>query len=95
MNYKGLSQHIDFNSLPNPEDRFELLHVIGEGTYGKCFFAKGASLFHFAILFDARERAAEREFYLTFTAQNSFISTHLARFSSLASQIKLPVLMLQ
>jgi myosin-3 len=41
MNYKGLSQHIDFNSLPNPEERFELQHVIGEGTYGKCYYAKG------------------------------------------------------
>ncbi|KAG5679675.1 hypothetical protein PVAND_009229 [Polypedilum vanderplanki] len=40
MNYKGLSQHIDFNSLPNPEERFELQHVIGEGTYGKCYYAK-------------------------------------------------------
>jgi myosin-3 len=47
MSYKGLSQHIDFTSLPNPEERFELLHVIGEGTYGKVFYAKGKIFFQF------------------------------------------------
>lgn len=35
MAYVGLSQHIDFLSLKNPTDRFELQHLIGEGTYGE------------------------------------------------------------
>lgn len=35
MAYVGLSQHIDFLSLKNPSDRFELQHLIGEGTYGE------------------------------------------------------------
>lgn len=41
MNYKGISQHIDFCSLPTPDERFELIQVIGEGTYGEVFLAKG------------------------------------------------------
>lgn len=40
MAYVGLSQHIDFNRLPVPTDRFELQHLIGEGTYGEVFSAK-------------------------------------------------------
>lgn len=35
MAYVGLSQHIDFLSLKSPADRFELQHLIGEGTYGE------------------------------------------------------------
>lgn len=40
MAYVGLSQHIDFNRLPIPTERFELQHLIGEGTYGEVFSAK-------------------------------------------------------
>lgn len=40
MSYVGLSQHIDFNHLPVPTDRFELQHLIGEGTYGEVFSAR-------------------------------------------------------
>ena len=40
MAYVGLSQHIDFNRLPVPTDRFELQHLIGEGTYGEVYSAK-------------------------------------------------------
>ncbi|CAD6208851.1 GSCOCG00010680001-RA-CDS [Cotesia congregata] len=37
--YGGLSQHIDFNSLPDPSERFELQDLIGEGTYGEVYAA--------------------------------------------------------
>ena len=40
MAYVGLSQHIDFTRLPVPTDRFELQHLIGEGTYGEVYSAK-------------------------------------------------------
>ncbi|XP_063883342.1 myosin-IIIb-like isoform X3 [Scylla paramamosain] len=40
MSYMGSSQHIDFDNLPDPNTRFELLEVIGEGTYGEVFVAK-------------------------------------------------------
>ncbi|XP_069984382.1 myosin-IIIb isoform X7 [Penaeus vannamei] len=40
MSYMGMSQHIDFDNLPDPNTRFELLEVIGEGTYGEVFAAK-------------------------------------------------------
>ncbi|XP_064105759.1 myosin-IIIb-like isoform X3 [Macrobrachium nipponense] len=40
MAYMGMSQHIDFDNLPDPNTRFELLEVIGEGTYGEVFAAK-------------------------------------------------------
>jgi len=40
MAYVGLSQHIDFGRLPVPTDRFELQHLIGEGTYGEVYSAK-------------------------------------------------------
>lgn len=39
----GLSQHIDFSHLPAPTNRFELQHLIGEGTYGEVFSAKDKS----------------------------------------------------
>ncbi len=39
MSYKGLSDHIDFESLPDPTERFRLEEVIGEGTYGEVFRA--------------------------------------------------------
>lgn len=38
--YAGLSQHIEFNRLPAPNDRFELQDLIGEGTYGEVFSAR-------------------------------------------------------
>lgn len=40
MAYNGLSQHVDFVRLPNPGERFELLDLIGEGTYGEVYSAK-------------------------------------------------------
>lgn len=38
--YMGLSQHIDFCRLPSPGERFELIELIGEGTYGEVYNAK-------------------------------------------------------
>ncbi|CAM1326506.1 MYO3A (predicted) [Pycnogonum litorale] len=35
--YGNLSQQIDFDGLPQPYDRFKLLDVIGEGTYGEVY----------------------------------------------------------
>ncbi|XP_050079971.1 myosin-IIIb-like isoform X2 [Anopheles maculipalpis] len=40
MAYNGLSQHVDFSRLPSPNERFELLDLIGEGTYGEVYSAK-------------------------------------------------------
>ena len=40
MSYMGISQVIDFDSLQDPNERFELLQIIGEGTYGEVFSAK-------------------------------------------------------
>ena len=39
MSYLGLSEHIDFDSLPDPSGRIRLDEVIGEGTYGEVFRA--------------------------------------------------------
>lgn len=39
MSYLGLSEHIDFESLPDPSGRIRLDEVIGEGTYGEVFRA--------------------------------------------------------
>ena len=33
------SHKIDFNSLPDPSNRFDLIEVIGEGTYGEVYSA--------------------------------------------------------
>ncbi|XP_076374166.1 myosin-IIIb-like isoform X1 [Tachypleus tridentatus] len=38
--YSSLSQNINFLSLPDPTDVFDLQHVIGEGTYGEVFAAR-------------------------------------------------------
>ncbi|KAF4520317.1 hypothetical protein B566_EDAN004377 [Ephemera danica] len=38
--YHGLSQHVDFDQLPSPGDRFKLEQVIGEGTYGEVYCAR-------------------------------------------------------
>jgi len=38
--YHGLSQHISFEQLPEPAERFQLEQVVGEGTYGEVFCAK-------------------------------------------------------
>lgn len=46
MAYTGLSQHIDFENLPLPDKRFELLELIGEGTYGEVYSAKDKKLGH-------------------------------------------------
>ncbi|XP_059607576.1 myosin-IIIb-like isoform X2 [Phlebotomus argentipes] len=40
MSYAGLSQHLDIARLPPPGDRFDLLELIGEGTYGEVYSAR-------------------------------------------------------
>lgn len=53
MSYMGMSQHIDFDSLPDPNTRFELLEIIGEGTYGEVYAAKDhetGTLFYFKTI---------------------------------------------
>lgn len=40
MEYEGLSNRVDFLRLQDPGERFELVNVIGEGTYGEVFAAK-------------------------------------------------------
>lgn len=40
MAYAGLSQHIKFDKIPPPENRFNLQNLIGEGTYGEVYSAK-------------------------------------------------------
>ncbi|KAL7032575.1 hypothetical protein ACKWTF_007349 [Chironomus riparius] len=40
MEYKGISQHIDFCRLPTPGGRYELTQVLGVGTYGEVYRAK-------------------------------------------------------
>lgn len=39
MSYTGLSEHIDFDALPDPSGRIRLDEVIGEGTYGEVYRA--------------------------------------------------------
>ncbi|GAB0099464.1 Neither inactivation nor afterpotential protein C [Sergentomyia squamirostris] len=46
MSYAGLSQHLDISRLPPPGDRFELLDLIGEGTYGEVYSAKDKQTGH-------------------------------------------------
>ncbi|CAN7994050.1 unnamed protein product, partial [Ixodes hexagonus] len=38
--YRGISKHLDLLSLPAPGDRFTLVHVVGEGTYGEVYAAR-------------------------------------------------------
>ncbi|KAJ8686367.1 hypothetical protein QAD02_022161 [Eretmocerus hayati] len=40
MAYRGLSQHVNFDVIPDPEDRFSLEELIGEGTYGEVYSAR-------------------------------------------------------
>ncbi|XP_012256582.2 myosin-IIIb-like isoform X3 [Athalia rosae] len=40
MAYHGLSQHLDFDAIPDPDERFALLELIGEGTYGEVYSAR-------------------------------------------------------
>jgi serine/threonine protein kinase len=40
MAYHGLSQHVNFEELPSPGDRFTLQDLIGEGTYGEVYSAR-------------------------------------------------------
>jgi myosin-3 len=40
MAYNGLSQHVKFEELPAPGDRFVLQDLIGEGTYGEVYSAR-------------------------------------------------------
>jgi myosin-3 len=39
MAYRGLSQHVNFDTIPDPKDRFALEELIGEGTYGEVYSA--------------------------------------------------------
>ncbi|XP_017761248.1 PREDICTED: myosin-IIIb-like isoform X2 [Eufriesea mexicana] len=39
MAYHGLSQHVNFDVIPDPGDRFVLEELIGEGTYGEVYSA--------------------------------------------------------
>ena len=38
--YVGISRHINFAGLPDPVGKFELIEIIGEGTYGEVYSAK-------------------------------------------------------
>ncbi|KAH7962394.1 hypothetical protein HPB52_015870 [Rhipicephalus sanguineus] len=38
--YRGISKHLDLLSLPAPGDRFQLVKVVGEGTYGEVYAAR-------------------------------------------------------
>lgn len=38
--YHGLSQHVDFDQLAAPGQRFTLEQVVGEGTYGEVYCAR-------------------------------------------------------
>lgn len=38
--YADLSKSVNFTSLTDPRDKFDLIQVIGEGTYGEVFRAK-------------------------------------------------------
>ncbi|KAF7990235.1 hypothetical protein HCN44_000040 [Aphidius gifuensis] len=40
MAYHGLSEHLDFDTLSDPNDSFTLEELIGEGTYGEVYSAK-------------------------------------------------------
>ncbi|KAL0100751.1 hypothetical protein PUN28_019257 [Cardiocondyla obscurior] len=39
MAYHGLSQHVNFDAIPDPGERFQLEELIGEGTYGEVYAA--------------------------------------------------------
>ena len=39
MAYEGLSSLLDFESMPDPGDRFKMGDLIGEGTYGEVYRA--------------------------------------------------------
>ncbi|XP_017301836.1 myosin-IIIb-like [Diaphorina citri] len=40
MAYRGLSRHINIDSLRDPRNKFKLQELIGEGTYGEVYWAK-------------------------------------------------------
>jgi len=40
MAYHGLSQHVNFDVIPDPGERFRLEELIGEGTYGEVYAAR-------------------------------------------------------
>ena len=40
MAYRGLSQHVNLDTVPDPEGRFALHELIGEGTYGEVYAAR-------------------------------------------------------
>lgn len=35
MAYQGLSRHVNLEKAPSPGEKFVLLDLIGEGTYGE------------------------------------------------------------
>ncbi|XP_049784574.1 myosin-IIIb-like [Schistocerca cancellata] len=46
MAYRGLSQHVNFEQLNDPGDRFTLQELIGEGTYGVVYSARDTTTGH-------------------------------------------------
>lgn len=40
MAYRGLSRHVNIDSLRDPRNKFKLQELIGEGTYGEVYWAK-------------------------------------------------------
>lgn len=38
--YRSLSQVVDILALPEPGSRFQLIQVVGEGTYGEVYAAR-------------------------------------------------------
>lgn len=38
--YRGISRHVDVESLQEPGTRFTLQELIGEGTYGEVYSAR-------------------------------------------------------
>lgn len=70
MAYHGLSQHLNFDAIPDPDKRFSLQELIGEGTYGEVYSArdkKTDSLVAVKILENVADNIEEiEEEYLVF-----------------------------
>lgn len=57
MAYQGLSRHVNLDKVPSPADRFALLDLIGEGTYGEVrfFFFQKITFFELTLSLEYRE----------------------------------------
>jgi myosin-3 len=71
MAYHGLSQHVNFEELPAPGDRFILQDLIGEGTYGEVYSARdtvtgktSSHIYHALIMSNFTQKW--QEFLVTF-----------------------------